>query len=57
LIRHGVWKEPLIFRDRDIDIPARMVGFLTCYNSGLLCRYDEDGLLFAERKFHGGEFQ
>ena len=53
----GRLKEPLIFRDRDIDIPVRMIGFLTCYTSGLLRRYDEDGLLVAERKFPGGEFQ
>jgi hypothetical protein len=50
-------EEPLIFRDRDIDIPVRMVGFLTCYTGGLLRRYDEDGLLVAERQFPGGEFE
>ena len=56
-LRGGRLEEPLIFRDRDIDIPIRMVGFLTCYTGGLLRRYNEDGLLVAERTFPGGEFQ
>ena len=56
-LRGGRLEEPLIFRDREIDIPVRMVGFLTCYTGGLLRRYDEDGLLVAERRFPGGEFQ
>jgi hypothetical protein len=56
-LRGGRLEEPLIFLDRDIDIPVRMVGFLTCYTGGLLRRYDEDGLLVAERRFPGGEFQ
>jgi len=53
----GRLDEPLVFRDRKIDIPIRMVGFLTCYTGGLLRRYDEDGLLIAECKFPGGEFE
>ncbi len=34
-IRGGRLEESLVFRDREIDIPIRMVGFLTCYTGGL----------------------
>jgi hypothetical protein len=56
-LRGGRLEEPLVFRDREIEIPIRMVGFLTCYTGGLLRRYDDDGLLVAERTFPGGEFK
>ena len=56
-LRGGRLEEPLIFRDRDSDIPVRMVGLLTCYTGGLLRRYGEDGLLVTERRFPEGEFE
>jgi hypothetical protein len=56
-LRGGRLEEPLVFRDRDINIPVRMVGFLTCYSGGPLRRDDEDGVLIAERRFPGSEFE